>query len=74
MVIGFAGKARSGKDTAAKYICDTFNCLHYSFAKPIKESIKIMKDNISKDYIDSIIINEICLFDLTKLINNSSTN
>ena len=42
MVIGFAGKARSGKDTAAKYICDTFNCLHYSFAKPIKESIKIM--------------------------------
>ena len=25
MVIGFAGKARSGKDTAAKYLCDTLS-------------------------------------------------
>ncbi len=42
MLIGFAGKARAGKDTAAKFLCDEYQCLHYYFAKPIKESIKIM--------------------------------
>ena len=42
MLIGFAGKARSGKDTAAKFLCDEYRCLHYSFAQPIKDSCKIM--------------------------------
>ena len=42
LVIGFAGSARSGKDTATEYLCKRYRCLHYSFAKPIKEACKIM--------------------------------
>lgn len=37
MIIGLSGKARSGKDTAANYICDRFGFSKYSFAKPIKD-------------------------------------
>ena len=42
MLIGFAGKARSGKDTAGKYLVDKYQFAHYYFAKPLKEATKIM--------------------------------
>ena len=42
MIIGFAGKATSGKDTAGKYFIDNYQFLHYYFAKPLKEGAKIM--------------------------------
>ena len=42
LVIGFAGKARSGKDTAGKYLVDEYQFLRYSFAQPLKEATKIM--------------------------------
>jgi len=42
LVIGFAGKARSGKDTAGKYLVEQYQFAHYFFAKPLKEATKIM--------------------------------
>ena len=42
LVIGFAGKARSGKDTAGKYLVDNYQFLRYSFAQPLKDATKIM--------------------------------
>jgi len=42
MLIGISGKARSGKDTLGKYLCDEYRCLHYYFAKPLKEGAKVM--------------------------------
>ncbi len=41
-LIGFAGKARSGKDTAGEYLVDNYNFLRYSFAQPLKDATKIM--------------------------------
>ena len=42
MLIGISGKARSGKDTLGQYICDEYKCLHYYFAKPLKEGARVM--------------------------------
>jgi len=42
LLIGFAGKARSGKDTAGKYLIDNYQFAHYFFSKPLKEATKIM--------------------------------
>ena len=42
VVIGFAGKARSGKDTAGAYLVDEYQFLRYSFAQPLKDATKIM--------------------------------
>jgi len=42
LVVGFAGKARSGKDTAGKYLVDNYQFLRYSFAQPLKDATKIM--------------------------------
>jgi hypothetical protein len=42
MLIGISGKAQSGKDTLGKYLCDEYRCLHYYFAKPLKEGAKVM--------------------------------
>ena len=42
MLIGITGKAGAGKDTLGKYLCDTYHCIHYYFAKPLKEGAKIM--------------------------------
>ena len=42
MLIGISGKAQSGKDTLGKFLCDRYRCLHYYFAKPLKEGAKIM--------------------------------
>lgn len=42
MLVGFTGKARSGKDTAALFVIETFNLEKYSFAQPIKEACKVM--------------------------------
>ena len=41
-LIGFAGKARSGKDTAGKYLVDNYTFGHYYFAKPLKEGARLM--------------------------------
>ena len=42
LIIGFAGKARSGKDTAGTYLVDNYQFLRYSFAQPLKDATKIM--------------------------------
>ena len=42
VVIGFAGKARSGKDTAGAYLVENYQFLRYSFAQPLKDATKIM--------------------------------
>ena len=40
MVIGIAGKKRSGKDTIADHLVGCYNFERYSFANPIKEACK----------------------------------
>ena len=39
MLIGITGKAGSGKDTVADYICDNYGWVKYSLASPIKRGI-----------------------------------
>ena len=41
-LIGISGKAGSGKDTLGKFLCNEYRCLHYYFAKPLKEGAKLM--------------------------------
>ena len=41
-LIGISGKAQSGKDTVGRYLCEEYHCMHYYFAKPLKEGAKIM--------------------------------
>ena len=41
-LIGITGRARSGKDTAADYLCNSVGFKKYSFATPIKEAVKTM--------------------------------
>jgi hypothetical protein len=50
MLIGISGKAQSGKDTLGKFLCDEYKCLHYYFAKPLKEGAKVMF-NLTDDQI-----------------------
>lgn len=49
-IVGFSGKAGSGKDTAGKYLVDRYGWLHYFFAKPLKEGCNIMF-NLSEEEI-----------------------
>lgn len=42
MLIGITGKAGAGKDTLGQYLCEEYHCVHYYFAKPLKEGAKIM--------------------------------
>lgn len=41
-LIGITGKARSGKDTAAKVLIEQRGLIKYSFADPMKEGVKVM--------------------------------
>ena len=41
-IIGFTGRARSGKDTAASFVCDMFGFEPVSFAEPIKQAVTAM--------------------------------
>jgi hypothetical protein len=42
ILIGLAGPAGVGKDTAARYIADEFSLLQYAFASPIKDALQAM--------------------------------
>lgn len=42
LMVGLAGKARTGKDTAAMYLYYKFGFEVYSFATPIKDALKAM--------------------------------
>ena len=50
MLIGISGKAQSCKDTLGKFLCDEYHCMHYYFAKPLKEGAKVMF-NLTDDQI-----------------------
>ena len=52
MLIGISGKAGAGKDTLGKYLCDEYRCVHYYFAKPLKEGAKVMF-NLSDEQIEN---------------------
>ena len=41
-LIGIAGKARSGKDTAASYLTRKYGLVKHSFADPMKDGVKAM--------------------------------
>lgn len=43
MIVGFAGKMRSGKDTAAGYLKDCHNYLGLSFARALREEVEQAK-------------------------------
>lgn len=40
LLIGVYGKARSGKDTAADYLCAKLHLRKYAFAEPLKQMLK----------------------------------
>jgi hypothetical protein len=42
LLIGLAGRAGVGKDTAAKYLCDEFTMRQYALASPIKDALSAM--------------------------------
>jgi hypothetical protein len=42
ILIGLAGPAGVGKDTAARYVADEFSLLQYAFASPIKDALEAM--------------------------------
>lgn len=42
LIIGFYGKAKSGKDTASEYLVKKYNYKRYAFATPIKQACKIL--------------------------------
>lgn len=42
MIIGLAGRARSGKDTTAQFICDAVQAQQISFAQPLRDGLKAM--------------------------------
>lgn len=44
VLIGFAGPAGSGKDTAADYLCDAYFMLRLAFADPIYRAVAAMLD------------------------------
>ncbi len=54
MIIAICGKARTGKDTVADYICETFNMEKVAIAQPLKEMVYPLFgfDEESKDEID----------------------
>lgn len=44
MIIGLTGKARSGKDTAADYLCSRYGFERYSLASPMKRAVCAMME------------------------------
>lgn len=61
MIIGLTGAAQSGKDTAAKFLIDTFDFHKLSFASPIRnfiadlccctlEELEVMKDKVHPSF------------------------
>lgn len=42
MIIGFAGKKRSGKDTISQYLIEKYNFKRYAFGDPVKEVCRIL--------------------------------
>lgn len=46
-VIGLSGVARSGKDTVADYICDTYGYKKMSFADPIREALYKLNPDVT---------------------------
>lgn len=58
LIIGFAGKKFSGKDTCANIFSDylsslSFNCTLFSFAYPLKEACKILFNFTDKQLADN---------------------
>lgn len=51
VLIGIAGKARSGKDTVGQYIADRWGMLQMSFAEPLKWGLQAML-GLPMDYIN----------------------
>ena len=52
MLIGISGKAGSGKDTLGQFLCEEYRCLHYYFAKPLKEGARVMF-NLTEEQIEN---------------------
>ncbi len=44
MIIGLSGLKSSGKSTVAKYLCEKYNFIEFSFAAPIKQGLMEMLD------------------------------
>ena len=42
MIIGFLGRKRSGKDTAASFIIENYNFTRYAFGDPVKDVCRAM--------------------------------
>ena len=41
-LVGFIGEMGHGKSTAAEFLCQNFGYVEYSFARPLKEGVKIL--------------------------------
>lgn len=58
MLIGISGRARSGKDTMADMLVTNFSYEKYSFAKPIKDAVKVMF-GLTEDHVNGHLKEEI---------------
>jgi len=45
ILVGICGKARSGKDTAANYLCTNYGLQKYSLADPIRRMLSVLMVN-----------------------------
>ena len=50
-IIGLTGRAGSGKDTAADYLCHNYAFVRASFAEPLKAMLEAMLEHASIDHI-----------------------
>lgn len=61
-LVGITGRARSGKDTLADFLVSECAFTKYSFAKPIKEAVKVMF-GLTEDHVNGH-LKEVVLPDL----------
>ena len=49
IIIGLVGESGSGKDTVADYLRDKHGAKLYRFADPLRETLELYLDNISRE-------------------------